>query len=294
MDILMIVGPTAVGKTKLSIALAKAFNAEIINGDAMQFYRGLDIGTAKIKTEEKQGVKHHLLDILEPEDSFSVVHYQKLVREKIAEIKVQGKLPIVVGGSGLYLNAVLYDYQFLGNERLNDSEEKFAEFSTEQLAKILIEKSPKIAQKTDLSNRRRVIRALEKQESDLQESFSQYYDRALVIGLNLDRKTLYQRIDQRVDLMIKAGLIEEVKKLHTSKNKSQATQAIGYKELFQYLDGEITFEQAIDLVKRNSRRYAKRQLTWFRNKMEVSWFDVDLENFDLTVGQVIDKIKEEV
>jgi len=290
----MIVGPTAVGKTKLSIALAKEFNGEIINGDAMQFYRGLDIGTAKIKEIDMRDVKHHLLDILEPSESFSVAEYQSLVRKKIKEIKSKEKLPIIVGGSGLYLNAILYDYHFLGDKRNEETQNEYQDFSIDQLAKILIEKSPKIADKTDLSNRRRVIRALDKHEGDLQDFVGYYYDNAKVIGLNLDRKILYQRIDKRVDLMINKGLVTEAKNLFENKIFSQANQAIGYKELFLYFSSEIRFEEAVELIKRNSRRYAKRQLTWFRNKMDVNWFDVDTDNFDLTIKQVISKIKEEV
>ena len=290
----MILGPTAVGKSDLSISLAKAFDGEIINGDAMQFYKGLDIGTAKVSLEEQQEIKHHLLDILTLEDRYSVSLYQKMVRDKITEIKNKNKLPIIVGGSGLYLNAIIYDYKFLGDEREEITESKYQDLSLEELANILKKKSPKLALNTDLFNRRRVIRALEKSDDDLQENLNEYYHNALIIGLEMDRALLYQRINQRTDRMVEKGLIEEAKKLYDKQIDSQAFQAIGYKELFKYFSGEISEDQAIDLIKRNSRRYAKRQMTWFKNKMEVNWFKVDPNDFSKTIKDVKKIIKKEV
>ena len=291
LDLVMIVGPTAVGKTKLSVEVAKKFSCEIINGDAMQFYRGLDIGTAKIKPQEMQGIKHHLLDILSPEAEFSVAEYQTLVREKIAMLKEKGLFPVIVGGSGLYLSSVVDDYQFLGEKRNTELMKEYDELSTESLARILIDTKPLLAKKCDLSNRRRVLRALEKSESDLQEQTIPYYDNALIIGLEIERKVLYQRIEERVDSMIKNGLIEEALKLYELGITGQSVKAIGYKELFSYFKGEITLEEAISLIKRNSRRYAKRQMTWFKNKMNVTWFNVDLNDFNNTVIEVIEYIK---
>ena len=291
LDLIMILGPTAVGKTRLSIEIAKTFNTEIINGDAMQFYKGLDIGTAKITPEEMQGIKHHLLDTLNPEESFSVAIYQKIVREKIALIKDKKQVPIIVGGSGLYLSSVVDDYQFLGNERTDKKSDIYDNLSTEDLARILIETKPLLAKKCDLSNRRRVLRALEKNETDVQEKLYPYYDNALIIGLELDRKVLYQRIDERVDQMISNGLIEEANELFKKGITSQSIQAIGYKELFAYFKKEISLEEAIFLIKRNSRRYAKRQMTWFKNKMNVTWFKVDIDKFDNTVDEVVEYIK---
>ena len=287
----MIVGPTAVGKTKLSIEVAKEFSTEIINGDAMQFYRGLDIGTAKITPLEMQGIRHHLLDILSAEEEFSVAEYQTLVREKIALIKDKGTFPVIVGGSGLYLSAIVDDYQFLGEKRNSELMKEYLELSTEDLARILIDTRPMLAKKCDLSNRRRVLRALEKSESDIQEQTLPFYDNALIIGLEIERKVLYQRIEERVDSMIKNGLIEEALKLYEQGLVGQSVKAIGYKELFLYFKGEITLEDAISLIKRNSRRYAKRQMTWFKNKMNVTWFNVDLDNFNNTVTEVIEYIK---
>ncbi len=290
-DFIMILGPTAVGKTKLSIEVAKTFDGEIINGDAMQFYQGLDIGTAKIKEEEKLGIAHHLLDFLDPQSNFSVAQYQTLVREKMAEIKTKKKLPIIVGGSGLYLSSVFYDYQFPGEERDNSFEDKYKDTDTETLARILIETKPKLAEKVDLGNRRRILRALQKDESDFQEKMYPYYENGIVIGLTGSRKELYQRIDARVDKMISEGLVEEAKDLFDKGIESQATQAIGYKELFTYFTEETTLEKAVEIIKQNSRRYAKRQMTWFRNKMDVNWFDVDFSDFQRTISEVIEFVK---
>jgi tRNA dimethylallyltransferase len=290
-DFIMILGPTAVGKTKLSIEIAREFNGEIINGDAMQFYRGLDIGTAKIKEEEKLGVVHHLLDFLEPQAGFSVAQYQKLVREKIAEIKAKKILPIIVGGSGLYLSSVYYDYQFPGEERDEHFEEKYKDKDTETLARILIESKPKLAEKVDLGNRRRILRALQKDEADLQEKMYPYYENGIIIGLTANRKELYQRIDARVDKMISDGLVEEAKHLYDKGIVSQATQAIGYKELFAFFRGDIPYQRAVELIKQNSRRYAKRQMTWFKNKMDVNWIEVEFSDFDKIINEAIEFIK---
>ncbi len=294
MDLLVIAGPTATGKTKLSLALAKAFNGEIINGDAMQFYQGLDIGTAKIKKDEQEDIRHHLLDILDPSSSFSVAEYQKMVRIKISEIKSRKKLPIIVGGSGLYLSSVIYDYKFYGNERDKAKEHTLSEFSNEELAELLKKEKPELAKKTDLDNRRRVLRALEKKETDLQDQLLPFYDSAVVVGLEMPREILYQRIDNRVDQMIESGLIEEVNGLYLRKINSQSTKAIGYKELYRMFDGEFDLPTAIDLIKRNSRRYAKRQMTWFRNKMNCEWFTVKPENFNETIEKVKEAIKKKL
>lgn len=290
-DLIMIVGPTAVGKTRLSIELAKAFSGEIINGDAMQFYRGLDIGTAKIREEEKQGIKHHLLDILDSHEETSVVDYQTMVREKIKEITKKNKLPIIVGGSGLYLSSILFDYKFPGPSRNDELTKKYEEFTTEMLVEILKNTKPELAKNTDLANRRRVLRALEKDNDDFQEKINPYYQNVLVIGLDLEREKLYERIDHRVMDMVNEGLLKEVKSLYDQGIFSQATMAIGYKELFPYFRGETSLEEALVLIKRNSRRYAKRQLTWFRNRMDAVWFKVDLENFDKTMQEVKEYIK---
>ena len=293
-DLIMIVGPTAVGKTRLSIEIAKTFDGEIINGDSMQFYKGLDIGTAKIKEAEKQGITHHLIDILEPSDNFSVAIYQKLVRAKIEDIKSRSKLPIIVGGSGLYLNSIINDYQFMGKERTIEKADIYQDLETEELAEILKREKPLLAKNTDLSNRRRVLRALEKNDSDVQDKLVPYYENILIIGLELDREILYKRINERVHKMIDLGLLSEVEALYKSQVNGQALQAIGYKELFPYFEDKISFIDAVELIKQNSRRYAKRQMTWFKNKMNVTWFKVEADNFSLTIDHIIEFIKKTI
>ncbi|PLS04751.1 tRNA (adenosine(37)-N6)-dimethylallyltransferase MiaA [Neobacillus cucumis] len=284
--LLVIIGPTAVGKTNLSIEMAKLFNGEIISGDSMQIYRGMDIGTAKITKEEMQGIPHHLIDIKEPEENFSVAEFQLLVRAKINEIAKRGKLPIIVGGTGLYIQSVIYDYQFSdvsGDEAFRlELEERVKEIGNEALYKELQEVDPESAAQIHPNNVRRVIRALEifhltgktmreyqsKQQPDLM------YDTAL-IGLTMDREKLYERINLRVDIMVEQGLLAEVKSLYNQGLRDcQSIQAIGYKEIYDYLDGKVTWEEAVEQLKQNSRRYAKRQLTWFRNKMDVQWFEM--------------------
>ncbi|XFA99218.1 tRNA (adenosine(37)-N6)-dimethylallyltransferase MiaA [Candidatus Izemoplasma sp. B36] len=291
-DIIAIVGPTGVGKTKLSIELAKKLNAEIISCDSMQFYKGLDIGTAKIKEYEKQGIKHHLIDILDPKDSFSVAEYQTIVRNKIKELQDKKITPILVGGSGLYIASVLYDYRFLGKERDQEYLSNYKDYSLEDLTNKLREKAPKIANNTDLKNRRRVLRALEKTDEDLDlNSKKLFYKNAIIIALDLKRDILYERINKRVDNMIEEGLECEAEKLYSLNYESQATMAIGYKELFKHFEGLMYLEDSIELIKRNSRRYAKRQITWFKNKMECYWIKVDLNDFSKTVETAYKYIK---
>jgi len=290
--IIAIVGPTGIGKTRLSIALAKKMNAEIISSDSMQFYKKLDIGTAKIKPSEMQGIKHHLIDILEPDDEFSVALYQKIVRDKIAELEARDVTPILVGGSGLYISSVLYDYRFLGDKRDEEIESQYNEYSTKELAELLKEISPSVYEKTDIKNRRRLLRALAKDEDEVDFSAEDlFYDNAIVIGLDMEREALYQRIDERVDQMIDSGLVEEARVLYRDYYESQAAMAIGYKELFHYFDEKISFEEAIDQIKKNSRHYAKRQLTWFRNKLDCFWLDVDPNDFDKTIEKAMEIIQ---
>ena len=284
--IIAIVGPTGVGKTKLSIALAKHYKAEIISCDSMQFYKGLDIGTAKIKEEERCGIKHHLLDILDVEAEFSVAKYQKIVRNKIKELQSLDIMPILVGGSGLYISSIIYNYQFLGAKRDIELSKKYLDKPLEELIDLLKSKSPSLAENTDLDNKRRVIRALEKSDNDVDNLGSDlYYDNLKLIALDLDRDVLYERINQRVDEMINSGLVNEVNSLYKKNIQSQAVLAIGYKELFQYFKGQVTLDESIELIKRNSRRYAKRQLTWFRNKLNCHWLNVDAINFDKTINE---------
>ncbi|MGF2615747.1 tRNA (adenosine(37)-N6)-dimethylallyltransferase MiaA [Rossellomorea vietnamensis] len=284
--LVVLIGPTAVGKTASSIHLAKRFNGEIISGDSMQIYKSMDIGTAKITEEEMEGIPHHLIDIKEPQESFSAAEFQELVREKISEIHSRGKLPLIVGGTGLYIQSVIYDYQFTdtpGDEEYRVNLEREAnELGNQEVHRRLELVDPRAAANIHPNNIRRVIRALEiyhctgKTMSEYQENQQKelLYDVSL-IGLTMDRELLYSRIDRRVDSMIEQGLIQEVKSLFDEGLKNaQSIQAIGYKEIYEFLEGKVSLEDAVENLKQNSRRYAKRQLTWFRNKMDVEWFDV--------------------
>ncbi|PIC87696.1 tRNA (adenosine(37)-N6)-dimethylallyltransferase MiaA [Sporosarcina sp. P20a] len=286
-DVLAIVGPTASGKTALSIALAKMFNGEIINGDAMQVYKELDIGTAKIHRSEMQGIPHHFFDVKEPTESFSVAEYQLAVRQWIADIQSRGKLPIIVGGSGMYVQSVLFDYRF--TEQAADPEvrariERELELEgADVLHAKLTELDAKSAEKIHPNNHRRLVRALEilevtgqtKQDHEQQQGNQPMYH-SVIIGLDLPRELLYERIDLRVEQMVQAGLFTEVQQLwNKGIRHTQAVQAIGYKELISYFDGQLTKEQAIEAVMKNTRNYAKRQLTYFRNKLPVQWVDAN-------------------
>ncbi|SCM96513.1 tRNA dimethylallyltransferase [Bacillus mycoides] len=282
----VIIGPTAVGKTKLSIDLAKALNGEIISGDSMQIYRTMDIGTAKVTTDEMDGIPHYMIDIKDPEDSFSVAEFQERVRKCIREITERGKLPIIVGGTGLYIQSVLFDYQFTdeaGDATYREQMEKLAlERGVEYVHKKLQEVDPESAERIHANNVRRVIRALEifhttgeKMSNQLEKQENELLYDVSLIGLTMDREMLYDRINLRVNLMIEQGLLEEVKGLYERGVRDcQSIQAIGYKEIYDYFENRVSLEEAVSQLKTNSRRYAKRQLTWFRNKMDVAWFDV--------------------
>ncbi|HZG59872.1 MAG TPA: tRNA (adenosine(37)-N6)-dimethylallyltransferase MiaA [Anoxybacillus sp.] len=298
--LVVIIGPTAVGKTKLSIELAKRLNGEIISGDSMQVYKGMDIGTAKIKPEEMEGIPHHLIDIKEPTESFSVAEFQQMVRPLISEITKRDKLPMIVGGTGLYIQSVIYDYQFSDAPSDDNYRRKLEKFALEHGAVALHEKlkeiDPQSAERIHPNNVRRVIRAMEifhctgktMTEWQKQQTPDLLYDVAL-IGLTMEREQLYRRINERVDQMMAEGLLDEVKTLYESGVRDcQSIQAIGYKEIYEYLDGRISLAEAVEQLKQNSRRYAKRQLTWFRNKMPVQWFDMtDLSDFSTKVEEIL-------
>jgi tRNA dimethylallyltransferase len=301
--LVVIIGPTAVGKTKLSIALAKRLNGEIISGDSMQIYKGMDIGTAKIKPEEMEGIPHHLLDIKEPWESFSVVEFQQIARSLIHEISGRGRLPMIVGGTGLYIQSVIYDYRFSdapSDEAYRRHLRQIAEDKGEMaLYEMLSAIDPESAARIHPRNIRRVIRALEiyhctgKTMTEWQSGQTKklLYDVA-IIGLTMKREQLYRRINERVDQMIAEGLLEEAKALYDRGIRDcQSVQAIGYKELYDYFDGRVSLEEAIERLKQNSRRYAKRQLTWFRNQMPVEWFDMtDAAKFDEKAEEIFQYI----
>ena len=290
--VIVILGPTCVGKTKLSVELAKKLNGEIINADSTQVYRGLDIATAKVTEDEKEGIPHHLFDIKDITEDYTVFDYQKDCRLKINDIISRGKTPILVGGTGLYIKASLYDYKF----DKEDSIKTFDDLTNDELYDkvIKLDKNNTIHK----NNRKRLIRALNYMESN-NGSFSSkektnklLYD-TLFIGLTTDREVLYDRINKRVDVMVNNGLLEEAKKIYDSDIRTKAVLTpIGYKELFPYFEGYASIDSCLDKIKQNSRHYAKRQYTWFNNQMKVAWFNVDFKDFNNTVMDVLDYIGE--
>ena len=290
MKIIVIVGPTGVGKTKLSIELAKKLNGEVINADSTQVYRELDIATAKVTESEKEGIVHHLFDIKDIDEDYTVYDYQKDSREVIDDIIKRGKTPIMVGGTGLYIKASLYDYKF--DEENNNYD--FSDLTNDELYDKLISIDPNTS--IHKNNRKRIERALSYYYnnneilSNKEKTDKLLYD-TVFIGLTTDRETLYKRINDRVDIMLKDGLLEEAKKIYEKGIRSKAVMTpIGYKELFEYFDGKISLSDAIDLIKKRSRNYAKRQYTWNNHQIDVNWFDVDFNDFTNTVNQVINFI----
>ena len=276
--IVVIVGPTGVGKTKMSIELAKYLDAPVINADAVQVYKGLDIGSAKVTKDEMDGVKHYLIDIKDIDEEYNVKEYQNDVRKILEEYK--NKNVIICGGTGLYISAALMDYRFYEDE----NNETYEGYSNEELYEMVLKKD-KFSQ-IDKNNRIRMVRFLNKKMVDVVEP-KLLYPNVLFIGLTTSRDKLYQRINERVDKMFNDGLAKEVKYLYAKNpNSLILNRAIGYKEVISYLNGKIYEEEAKDLIKKNSRHYAKRQYTWFNNKMNVKWFDVDFNNFDKTIENV--------
>ena len=285
--IICIVGPTGVGKTKLSIELSKKLNGEIINADSTQVYKGMDIATAKITVEEKENIPHHLFDIKEIDENYTVYDYQKDCRLKIDEILKKGKTPIIVGGTGLYIKAALYDYKF---EEEDESVNEYLEYSNEELYNKLLSIDPNT--QIHKNNRKRVVRALNYYDKNNKIISNQKTDKLLYdvifIGLTTDREILYDRINKRVDIMLENGLIEEAKKIYDTNVRSKAVLTpIGYKELFEYFDGNITLEESLKLIKQRSRKYAKRQYTWNNHQFDVNWFNVDFTNFESTVKDIL-------
>ena len=284
--VIIITGPTAIGKTKLSIELAKRLNTELINGDAYQIYKGLNILTAKPSIDELSMVKHHLMDVLEPGTDFTICQYQKMVRELIEKME----LPIIVGGSGLYIDSVIYDYRFL--EEDNSYEE--SDLSNEELHQILTDLDPQNALKIHPNNRKRLLRAIhlaKTQNKDERSLNKNHYYQPLIICLTLDRDILYERINQRVALMINEGMIEEVKENLGLENTQQG-KAIGYIDTIKYLNNEITIDELIEKMSKDTRHYAKRQLTWYRNHQDCVNLNVDLDNFDNTINEALKLIED--
>lgn len=285
--LVILTGPTAVGKTALSIALAKAINGEIVSADSMQVYRHMDIGSAKITAEEMAGVPHHLIDVLEPTEAFNVVIFQKLAKEAIEEIYDRGRIPILVGGTGFYIQAVLYDIDFTENDEDTALRKELEALAENEGAEALYDRlkavDPASCENIHAHNVKRVIRALEFYEKTGQpisahneaqrQNVSPY--RFAYFVLNDKREEIYSRINRRVEQMVKAGLVEEVRRLKEMgcTKDMVSMQGLGYKEILRYLAGELTLEEAVTLIQRDTRHFAKRQLTWFRREKEVIWVE---------------------
>ena len=300
--IIVILGPTAVGKTYVSVEVARTLKTEIISADSMQIYKGMDVGTAKVTQEEKHGIPHHMIDIREPDEDYSVSDFKSDAEKIIDRLLAENKVPVIVGGSGLYVNSLIYDLDF-GRAK---SDEKIREYYTsyyrdhgeDALFELLLRVDPEAGEKIHKNNVKRVIRALEVHDitgrkfSDLNPDIrrgSSKYD-CILIGLSMERKMLYQRINQRVDVMVSHGLIGEVKSLlDKGYDKSLVSmQGIGYKEIIDYLEGKMPLDEAVSILKRNTRRFAKRQFTWFLKDKNVKWFDMDdLDDIDRTIRSVL-------
>lgn len=298
--LIILTGPTAVGKTALSIKLAKAIQGEIISADSMQVYRGMDIGSAKVTTEEMDGVPHYLIDVLDPDEEFNVVVFQKLAREAMEKIYANGHIPIIAGGTGFYIQAILNEIAFTETET-DDSyrkqlEQQAQEYGAQRLHDQLKEVDPQAAVDIHPNNVKRVIRALEfyketgtkiSQHNEAERQKQSPYNFAYFV-LNMDRQKLYERIELRIDQMLEQGLIEEVRQLQEKGCHAGmvSMQGLGYKEILAYLQGECTLEEAIYILKRDTRHFAKRQLTWFRREREVCW--IEKEAYGLKEEKMLD------
>ena len=280
--IICVVGPTGVGKTKLSVALAKKYNAIIINCDAMQVYKDLNIGTAKVKEEEKEDIPHYLFDIKDVDEDYTVFDYQKDARKLIEEHK--DKNIIFVGGTGLYLKAALYDYRFAIETTLKKD---YSSYTNEELYEMIKAKNTNVT--IHPNNRVRMERFLNKEEVEEVEPIKLYNH--FLIGLTTERSILYDRINKRVDEMVEEGLLQEAKSFYNKGIKTKPLMGgIGYKELYDYFDNKTSLKEALDKVKQNSRRYAKRQYTFFNNQLDVKWFNTDFNNFQNTIDEVVEYI----
>jgi len=298
---IVITGPTAAGKSAVSVELAKRLDTDIISADSCQIYKGMDIGTAKITPAQMQGVKHHFLDIVEPDEEYSVALFQKEAFRIIDELNEAGKPAVVTGGTGLYINSLIYELDFCGVSRNDSIRQKYLSLADDKSVEYLYNKlqqvDPNYAKIIEKTDKRRIVRRLEilEQGGSLDYDFrkqSQNCDIA-IIGLKMQRDMLYDRINERVENMLEEGLEIEVHSLYDKYGKTTALKAIGYKELIGYFEGEYDFVEAVRLIKRNSRRFAKRQLTWFKRDDRIKWFDIEsLGGIDNTVIEIIEYIKE--
>lgn len=286
-QVIVIAGPTGVGKTALSVKLAKELHGEIISGDSMQIYKEMSIGTAKVKPEETQGIPHYLVDELSFYDEYSVKAFQEKARAYMEDMKQRNILPIICGGTGLYIKSCIYDYEFKTQEQDKDYFAFLQERTTSQLNAMLKLVDPNACVNIHRNNRQRLIRALEiahsgekKSELEAAQKHEPLYD-AFIIGLTMDRERLYERINQRVDRMMEEGLLEEITQLAKDETiwDLQSMQGIGYKEWKNYFLGNTSVEECVELIKKNSRNFAKRQYTWFKNQMNVHWIDIEQENW---------------
>lgn len=289
--IVVILGPTGVGKTKLSVELAKRLNGEVVNADSTQVYRGLDIATAKVTEAEKENIPHHLFDIKDITEDYTVYEYQKDGREVIEDIIARGKTPIVVGGTGLYIKALLYDYRFEEESLKGD----YSNLTDDELYQKALEIDSNLS--IHKNNRKRLERFLDYYQNNNESLTSKektdklLYD-TLFIGLTTKREYLYERLNNRVDKMVTEGLIEEAKSIYKSNVRTKAIMTpIGYKELFLYFDGSESLDVCLDKIKQKTRNYAKRQYTWFNHQVPTKWFNVNFEDFNETINEVLDYIK---
>ena len=302
--LIILTGPTAVGKTDLSIKLSKSLNAEIISADSMQIYKYMDIGSAKITKEEMDGVVHYMIDEVTPDVPFSVSEFQMRSEKYIEEINKKGKNVLITGGTGLYLNSLIYNMDFAKSNANNEIREKLEQELAENGIDYMHEKlrglDEEAANRIHKNNTKRVIRAIEvcmsgQKMNDFSKDlrYNEKY-KPIIIVLNRDREVLYQRINKRVDIMLENGLLDEVKKLlEMGYTKDMISmQGIGYKEMIKYLDGEYTYDEAIEIIKRDSRRYAKRQLTWFKRYQDAKWFDLDkYQDIEILKEDIINHIE---
>ncbi|MCH4340280.1 tRNA (adenosine(37)-N6)-dimethylallyltransferase MiaA [Staphylococcus haemolyticus] len=303
--LVVIVGPTASGKTELSIELAKQINGEIISGDSMQVYKQMDIGTAKVTNEEMDGIPHYMIDILNPDDSFSVYDFKLRAQALIEDITSRGKIPIIAGGTGLYIQSLIYDYPF-DDETVSKEVEQKTQLQLQKLEPLTNQEvhdylatfDPQSAKDIHPNNRKRVLRAIEYYLNTKKlissrkkvQQFTENYD-TLLIGIEMSRKTLYSRINKRIDIMLGHGLFNEVKNLvEQGYESTQSMQAIGYKELVPVVNGELSIDQAVETLKQHSRQYAKRQLTWFKNKLTVQWFNRETMSLQMMLDEITTQI----